>query len=177
MDILRIKTERLLITQFDMSMITSLHLNSLDDDNRKFVPDEVFETMEKAHGILEWLIECYNDDCGPFVYPILLADNENIGYVQAVPLENENWEVGYHIAKKYTGNGYATEAVNAFLPIIMKHLEIAEIWGVCRTDNIASCKVLEKSGFILQNKSVIDYHGEQHDVCKYLYTQPVVMTS
>jgi len=36
----------------------------------------------------------------------------------------DEWEVGYHIASKYTGNGYATEAVKAFVPLIMKRLNI-----------------------------------------------------
>ena len=45
---MRIETERLIITEFDMSMAQSVHLNSLDDDNRRFVPDEVFETVEAA---------------------------------------------------------------------------------------------------------------------------------
>lgn len=43
-----IKSDRLVITEFDESMIESVHLNSLDDDNRRFVPDEVFETIEEA---------------------------------------------------------------------------------------------------------------------------------
>jgi len=60
MDTLKIITDRLIITEFNVSMAEIVH--------------------------------------------------ENIGYVQAVPIGDE-WEVGYHIASKYTGNGYATEAV------------------------------------------------------------------
>lgn len=54
-----IETDRLLITEFDESMIESVHLNSLDDDNRRFVPDEVFETIDEARKTVEWLISCY----------------------------------------------------------------------------------------------------------------------
>ena len=45
MENFKIETDRLVITKFDESMIESVHLNSLDEDNRKFVPDEVFETL------------------------------------------------------------------------------------------------------------------------------------
>ena len=45
---MRLETERLIITEFDLSMAESVHKNSLDDDNRRFVPDEVFETVEEA---------------------------------------------------------------------------------------------------------------------------------
>ena len=42
----RIETERLVITEFDEGMAESVHENSLDNDIRRFVPDEVFETVE-----------------------------------------------------------------------------------------------------------------------------------
>ena len=43
-----IETERLIITKFTMDMARDVHINSLDEDNRRFVPDEVFETAEEA---------------------------------------------------------------------------------------------------------------------------------
>jgi len=164
-----IETERLKITEFTESMIESVHKNSLDRDNRRFVPDEVFETVEDARETVLFLIDCYKGTDGPFVYPVILKNGENIGYVQAVPI-TDGWEVGYHISEGFTRNGYATEAVMAFIPIIVKQLKISRIWGICRGDNIASCRVLEKCSFILQQKSIMNYKGEQHEVCKYLYT-------
>ena len=44
----RIETERLLITEMTMEMAQDVHENSLDEDVRRFVPDEVFETPEEA---------------------------------------------------------------------------------------------------------------------------------
>jgi len=170
MKAIKIKTERLLITQFDESMIESVHLNSLDEDTRKFVPDEVFETIKKAGDTIRFLMECYDGDEGPFVYPILkLADNENIGYVQAIWMDDENLEIGYKIANKHIGNGYATEALKAFILVIFDELDVSEIWGITRVDNVASCRVLEKLNFKMQDKDTRNYHGSQHEVCKYLY--------
>jgi len=167
---MKIETERLLITEFDENMARDVHLNSLDEDTRKFIPDEVFETEEDARNAIQFLIQCYDGENGPFIYPIITLDkNENVGYVQAIPQEDGNWEIGYKIAKKYTGKGYATEALKAFIPVILNKLGISEIWGVSHVDNIASCKVLEKLDFELQEKTIADYHGQQHEVCKYLY--------
>ena len=165
---LKIITDRLIITEFDESMAEIVHLNSLDDDNRKFVSDEVFETVQEAHDSIMFLIECYKGTNGPFVYPVLLKSGDNIGYIQAVPLKDE-WEVGYHIAKKYTRKGYATEALKAFGPLIMKQLGIEQVWGICRADNIASRKVLEKCLFSLEYKGIGNYKGQNHEICKYLY--------
>lgn len=168
---MNIKTERLLITKFTMEMAYDVHVNSLDEDNRRFVPDEVFETEEIAKDTLEYLISCYQTNESPLVYPILLLDNTNIGYVQAIDIDDGKYEVGYHVAKKYTGQGYASEALKAFLPVIMEKLNISSILGVCLKENVASIKVLEKAGF----KKVFDgidlYQGEEKEVVKYEYTR------
>lgn len=51
----------------------------------------------------------------------------------------------------------------------MKQLDIEHIWGICRGDNIASRKVLEKCLFALEDKVFGNYKGEKHEICKYLY--------
>ena len=168
MENLRIETERLIITVFDESMVESVHENSLDEDIRRFVPDEVFETVEDARNTVSFLMGCYKEDTGPFVYPILTKTNENIGYVQAMQTD-EGWEIGYHIAKKHTGNGYASEAVKSFLPVIMKRLNIDKISGLCALENVASCMVLEKCGFVLDYSGKGDYQGNTREICRYSY--------
>ena len=42
---MNIKTQRLEITEFTLDMAQAVSENSLDEDNRKFNPDEVFETI------------------------------------------------------------------------------------------------------------------------------------
>ena len=164
-----IKTERLYITEFTLDMVEAVHRNSLDKDNRKFNPDEVFETMEAARDTVVFLMSVYKTGDGPLVYPVLLIDGTNIGYVQIVPMNDGKYEVGYHIAKAYTGNGYATEAVRAFLPKIMKKLDIKEILGICVAENIASLKVLEKTGFTKEYEGMGTYQDEEREICKYVY--------
>ena len=134
---MRIETERLVIADFTEDMIEAVRRNSLDEDNRRFVPDEVFETEEAARDTVRFLMSRYGGTEGPFVHPLLLRTGENVGYVQLVPLE-EGWEIGYHVAKAYTGRGYATEAVRAFLPVMAQRLGLSEILGVCLADNAAS---------------------------------------
>ena len=150
-------------------MAESVHLGSLDDDNRRFVPDEVFETVEDAAETLDFLIGCYSTGEGPKVYPVLLQDQTYIGYVQAIPLDNAEWEVGYHISGSYTGQGYATEAVSAFLPVIMKKLGISSIRGVCLAENIASVKVMERCGFEKLYEGKGSYQGQERNICKFVF--------
>lgn len=166
---MKIETERLLITEFTMDMAEAVHLNSLDADNRRFVPDEVFETVEEAAETVEFLMGIYTSGEGPLVYPVLLKDSTCIGYVQAVPLDDGTWEVGYHIGGSYTGQGYATEAVKSFLPVIMPRLGITRIAGICLAENQASLKVMARSGFIKEFEGIGTYQGEDRQICKFIY--------
>lgn len=167
---MRIETERLIITEFDPAMAEAVHRNSLDEDTRRFVPDEVFETVEEAAETIAFLMGCYASMDGPLVYPVLLKDGTNIGYVQAVPLEEGGWEIGYHTGGSYTGNGYATEAVRAFLPVIMDILSISTIQGVCLAENKASVKVMERCGFVNTFTGAGSYQGQVRDICKFQFT-------
>ncbi len=165
-----IETERLNITEFTPDMAQAVHENSLDEDNRRFVPDEVFETVDEAAETIEFLMSQYGGSDGPFVYPVLIKDGANIGYVQAIPLDDGFWEIGFHVGEKYTKNGYATEAVKAFLPVIMNKLGIEKIKGICLSENIASRKVMEKCGFVLEFEGTDSYQGDQRQICRYWFT-------
>lgn len=166
---MKIETERLIITEFTMDMAESVHRNSLDEDNRRFVPDEVFETVEEAADTIEFLMGCYSSGEGPLVYPVLRKDGANVGYVQAVPLDEGGWEVGYHIGSDYTRQGYATEAVSAFLPVILPRLGVASIAGVCLAENVGSVKVMERCGFVKEYEGLGNYQGQERQICKYQY--------
>ena len=167
---MKIETERLIITGFTMDMAEAVHLNSLDEDTRRFVPDEVFETVEDAADTVAFLMGCYTSGKGPLVYPVLLKDGTYIGYVQAVPMADGQWEVGYHIGAAYTKKGFATEAVKAFLPVILPKLNITQMLGVCLADNIASVKVMERCGFAKEFEGIGPYQGADRPICRYRFT-------
>lgn len=165
---MKIETERLIITEFKPEMAQVVHENSLDEDNRRFVPDEVFETVDDAKETIEFLMSRYESEGGPFVYPIITKNDENIGYVQLVPID-EGWEIGYHIAKDYTKKGYATEAVQAFLPYIAERKSLNNIWGICLKENVASVKVMEKCGFENVFIGEGNYQGEKREIVKNVW--------
>ncbi|MBQ7955686.1 MAG: GNAT family N-acetyltransferase [Lachnospiraceae bacterium] len=164
---MKIETKRLTITEFDLSMAESVHKNSLDEDNRRFVPDEVFETVDEARETIEFLMSCYESGEGPFVYPVILKDGTNVGYVQLIPID-DGFEVGYHIAKKFTGKGYATEGLGAFLEYMKAGKNLDKVYGICVSENVASKRVLEKCGFTKEYEGTGNYQGEQTKIAKYV---------
>ncbi|GAA5785178.1 GNAT family N-acetyltransferase [Chitiniphilus shinanonensis] len=170
MDRFLIEGDDFFIVEFDGSMAEAVHKNSLDEDCRRFLPDEVFETVEEAHAAIAAILDWYQADRAPLVYAIILKSGENIGYVQAVPIYDAEWEIGYHVARNYAGKGYATEAVKVFLPVIMNLLSIKEIAGLCIAENVASCKVMEKNGFALEYRGLGNYQESTCNICRYRYS-------
>ena len=169
---MQIKTPRLTITRFSPDMAQTVYENSQDDDTRRFVPDEVYNSVEEAREAIEFLMSRNDTNDGPFVYPIITNDSgKNIGYVQLCKLELEevSWEIGYHIAKDFTGKGYATEAVKAFLLAIAKKLNIKEVYGICLAENLASVRVLEKCGFTQIYKGLGNYQGKDAQIIKAIW--------
>ena len=165
----QLETERLMISEFTPEMAQAVHENSLDEDNRRFLPDEVFETVEEAAETIRFLRAQYGSAEGPLVYPVLLKNGTPIGHVQAVPIGGGAWEAGYHIGKRHVKKGYATEAMKAFLPAIMKHLGIHQITGICVQDNLASRRVMEKCGFELEYEGNGMKHGTEQRICRYAF--------
>lgn len=168
MEAFMIETDRLRIGMFTPDMAETVHLNSLDEENRRFVPDEVFETIEDARETIDFLIGRYGSDDGPFVYPILLKTGENIGHVQIAQID-DGWEIGYHVAKEHTGHGYATEAVRAFLPVIAEQHQIPEVYGLCLAENTASVHVMKKSGFEQLFRGSGVYQGRECEIVKCIW--------
>ena len=170
---MQIKTLRLTITTFSPDMAQTVYENSQDDDTRLFVPDEVYDSVEEACEAIEFLISRYDSTDGPFVYPIITNEGgKNIGYVQLCKLELEeegSWEIGYHIAKSFTGKGYATEAVKAFLSVMTEKLNIKEVYGICLAENTASVRVLEKCGFTQIYQGPGNYQGREVQIIKTIW--------
>lgn len=163
---MNLKTERLLITDFTPDMARAVHLGSMDEDMARFLPDEVFPTEAIAADVISDLIECARSPEGPFVHPFLLEGGVYAGYVQLVPMDGGAWEIGYHVVRTHTGCGYATEAVQAFLPEMMRRLGLDRVAGVCLRENAASIRVLEKCGFRRVFEGIAPYQGREQAVVR-----------
>lgn len=166
---MRIETERLLITELSESMAGDIQRQSQDDETRRFLPDEVFGTLEEARKTVRTLIEAYQSPDGPYVYAVVRRDGTLVGYVQLCRMD-DGWEIGYHMAREHRGQGYAPECVRAFLPVMMARLNLREVWGVADERNTASCRVLEKCGFALIGQSEGPCHTAARPRRRYLYT-------
>ncbi len=70
-----------------------------------------------------------------------------IGVISLVLTENGEAEIGYVVKPEVWGKGFATEAVRAVLDMIFGLTAIPRVRANCRVGNVASQRVLEKTGF------------------------------
>lgn len=81
------------------------------------------------------------------------ATSDAIGSVELVPLDGgPEIEVGYHLARRYWGQGFATEAARAAVRYGFETLGLDRIVGVVYPENLASRHVLEKCGMTYQRR-------------------------
>ena len=89
-----------------------------------------------------------NDECYSFGIFLeeskTLIGNVSFYFVQRGP--HQSCMVGYQIAEKYTGKGYATKAVSLSLEIAFKKLHFHRVRAEAQPENKGSIRVLEKAG-------------------------------
>ena len=69
-------------------------------------------------------------------------------------------ELGYTVLPDHWGQGYISEAIAGVVKFGFEHCKFTEIYAYPRTENIASCRVLEKAAFELVEKKVTEsYDG------------------
>jgi len=79
----------------------------------------------------------------------LKESKEIIGMMSLMDIDydNKNAEIGYWLGKKYWGKGIMKEAIKLILNFGFKKLNLVRIYARVMHPNIASAKLLERSGF------------------------------
>ena len=93
----------------------------------------------------------------------------SIGIFRKDNIHSRTAEMGYYIAEPYWGQGLATNAVEEACAYVFANTDIIRIFAEPFSHNIASCRVLEKAGFVLEGvlkKNAIK-NGETIDMNMY----------
>ncbi|GGZ18369.1 N-acetyltransferase [Echinicola pacifica] len=78
-------------------------------------------------------------------------DGKLVGAIGGVIGKEElrtNMEIGFWLGEAYWGQGIATEALKLFVPYIFQRFPIHRVYAQVYENNLASMRVLEKSGFV-----------------------------
>lgn len=111
------------------------------------------ESEEYARqGAANWILK----KCEEPWFPLYIFDIKTHDFIGATGFHNTDWEVpcvetGYWVRKKYSGQGFITEATNAITQYAFKVFQVKRIAITCDIDNERSKKVPERLGFHLES--------------------------
>src|ERR1051325_7272568 len=117
-------------------------------DVLRFVPDKALVDVDQARQmLLDHPIADYQKHGFGRCACILKSSGENIGFAGLKYLEElGEVDVAYRLMRAYWGLGLATEAARASVRFGFTELGLKKIIGLVMPENIASVRVLEKTG-------------------------------
>lgn len=142
-----ISTERLILRPFTLDDRDILFQITQEENIFRYFPTKEAWAMEKVenyinHQIFHWEKFQYGH------WAVTLRENGQVmGFNGLEFLSDTNeTEVGYLFSKVFWGKGYATEATISVVRFGIEDIKLKEIIGLTDPENIASQRVLEKSG-------------------------------
>ncbi len=150
-----------MITIEQVSIENANEILAFEIENRCF-----FEATLPSRGndyyILDNFMNIINEICeeqknGSLYMNIIRNEfNEVVGRINLFLIKHEKYnrafELGYRIAEKHQGKGYATSSVKALIKIAFKEYEIECIQALTSPKNAASQIILIKNGFSFVTK-------------------------
>ena len=151
-----LETERLILRLPSWSNLDNLVILRSDPAVMKYIGDGSIHTKAQVERFLNMAIP-YQEKYGfGFCSVFKKETNEFIGqaglFHKGFYDQQPDIELAYRLHKKYWGYGYATELAKALIHWAFENLKVDKIVSAAEPENIASQKVLLKSGFLFLGK-------------------------
>ena len=126
-------------------------------------------TEQDGKDYISDMLSANEDDTFAFA---VTADNKvvgSIGVFRQGNIHRQTAELGYYVAEEYWNRGIMTEAVKQICEYVFSKSDILRIYAEPFAYNIASCRVLEKAGFLYEGtlRSNAVKNGEVIDMKMY----------
>lgn len=159
------ETARLLLREYVEDDAQAFYELNTDPDVLRFVVDKPLLSVEQARQILiDHPICDYRTHGFGRCACILKSSGEQIGFAGLKYLaELGQVDVAYRLKPVHWGSGLATEAARASVLFGFTKLGLQQIIGLAMPENLASTRVLEKTG--LRYAGTVTYWG--HEFAKY----------
>lgn len=144
-----INTDRLLLRKFELDDAYDMFKNWANDSEvTKFLSWKPHSSVEVTQGIVGcWVKEYMNTNT--YNWAIELKEiGEVIGGISIIKLDEKNYscEIGYCMSKMYWGKSIMSEALKAVIDYLFSEVGFNRIVTKHDTNNVASGKVMLKSG-------------------------------
>ncbi len=168
-----IETPRLIIKSLDKSDYEDFWMQQQD----LFITEFFASTRDKDEmdKIFQLLLDSQKKHGFSFGMIFIKETGELIGRAGLVHLDFQpgpDVELGYFIYQKYCGKGYATELGEALIAYAFNVLKVSRIYATVDPENIASCRVSEKLGMVIDRDDMYETLGKK--VRFYVKSNPLV---
>ncbi len=157
-----LETTRLILRTWTLSDAENLFKICSDAQVMKYIgTGKPYKTLDEAKKFLNW-VTSYQAENGFCRWAIVEKSSGKIigscGFAR--PHGIKEIELGYLLARKCWGKGFATEAAGACLQFGFEKLDFREIIALTDLENVASQRVLEKIGFL--KRGIELFNGEEN---------------
>lgn len=163
-DLPPIETARLWLRGLTLSDAEDIFEYASDPEVTKYTLWYHHNSLGDTKTFVSWLIHD-NFACWGIVHKGM---DKVIGtaFLHSFSFTNRRAEIAFNIARKYWGQGYATEVAQALILFGFEYWCLNRIQGSCMVENIASARVMEKVGMTFEG--ILRKHtyakGQYHDM-------------
>jgi ribosomal-protein-alanine N-acetyltransferase len=146
---IRLETERLILRKITEADLPALFEYASDPEVTQNLRFETHKNLDDTKDYYTKICSWYAGQPDHFPLAIeLKQEKKMIGSIDFVHIEFQTAcaELGYVLAKKYWGHGYAAEAAKEFIAFGFTQLALHRIEALVKTTNSQSIRVLEKAG-------------------------------
>ncbi len=157
-----LSTQRLILRPMEVADVNDIFEYASDVDVAKFLRWDAHPNRECTLRYINNVLSDYADGRdGPWVIQ-LKTECRVVGAIHAIELDlsQRRVEVGYVLSRRYWSKGITTEALKEVIRYSFANCGLNRVQGLCKVENSASARVLEKAGMKLEG-ILRDYRFEK----------------
>ncbi len=166
-----LETERLLLRRVTLDDVDDMFIYASNEEVSKYVTWNTHKTLSDTYDYINFVLNKYDNNQ---VAPWGIEYKENGEFIGTIDFvwwkpHHKIAEIGYVISQEYWGKGLATEATRALIKFGFKEMDLVRIQARCSIENIASARVMEKSGMSFEGiiRKGIFVKGIHQDIKMY----------
>jgi lincosamide nucleotidyltransferase A/C/D/E len=148
-----------------------------DPDVTRFL---TWRPHQRSKETRDFLVRCLDawDTRSRRVWALTRSDEDKVIGIIELRVESKRAELGYVLSRPAWGQGYMTEAAQTLAHLALHEIPLARLSAVCDVENMASARVLEKSGLLREGRlrryiMHPNMSDEPRDVYLYARTRPL----
>ncbi len=141
-----LKTDSLILRKFEESDALEVFNGYINQEKFLYYANKKRLNLKEVEELMKNISSSYNAS----VYNWVITKRDTKEIIGSINLKTQDNGLlfNYAIDDRFSGNGFMTEALVAVRDFALKELEVDRIFGGCVKENIASKRVMEKSGFV-----------------------------